>query len=72
MCVGDLSNPLGSAQIHAGLSKSMWHPRAERGPGAGRSDRGLGTAPLRAALCVQANRNDTLTGRLGTAAESTL
>ena len=45
---------------------------AGRGPGAGWSDRRLGTAPLRAALCVQANRNDTLAGRLGTAAESTV
>ena len=27
MCVGDVSNTVGSAQIHAGLSKSMWRPR---------------------------------------------
>ena len=27
MCVGDLSNAVGSAQIHAGLSKSMWRGR---------------------------------------------
>ena len=46
MCVGDLSNAVGSAQIHAGLSKSMW-----RGRGGPRSRRrevrtGFGTTPL--------------------------
>ena len=45
---------------------------AGRGPCAGWSDRRLGAAPLRVVLRVQANRNDILTGRLGTAAESTV
>ena len=31
MCVGDVSNTVGSAQIHAGLSKSMWRPRGGSG-----------------------------------------
>ncbi len=40
----DLPNAVGSAQIHAGLSKSMWRGR---GPGTGRFARtGLGTTPL--------------------------
>ena len=42
------------------------------GPGAGWSDRRLGTAPSRVTLCAQANRNDIPDRRLGTAAESTL
>ncbi len=47
----------------------MWRGR---GPGAGWSDRRLGTAPLRLTLCVQADRNDIPDRRLGTAAESTV
>ena len=31
MCVGGVSNAVGSAQIHAGLSKSMWRPRGGSG-----------------------------------------
>ena len=45
---------------------------AGRGPCAGWSDGRFGTAPLRVALCVQANRNDIPDRRLGTAAESTV
>ena len=72
MCVGDVSNALGSAQIHAGLSKSMWHPRAERGPGVGRFVRALGPFPLCVVFRVRANRNDTSDRALGPAAEGTL
>ena len=32
MCVEDVSNAVGSAQIHAGLSKSMWRPRGGSEP----------------------------------------
>ncbi len=70
--VGDLSNALGSAQIHAGLSKSMWRGGADRGPGAGRFVRNLAHRPLRVVLLVQANRKDTLARNLAQAAESTL
>ena len=68
----DLSNALYSPQIHAGLSKSMWHPRAERGPGAGRFVRALGPFPLCVVSGVRANRNDTSDRALGPAAERTL
>ena len=64
----DLSNAVGSAQIHAGLSKSMWRGR---GPGAGRFVRDLGPLPLCVALLVQANRNHTSHRDLGPTAEST-
>ena len=69
MCVGDLSNALGSAQIHTGLSTSTWRGR---GPGAGRFVRCLGPLPLCVVLLVQATRNDTSDRCLGPAAESTL
>ena len=46
-------------QIHAGLSKSMWRPRADRGPGAGRFVRGLGPRRLCVVLLMQANGGDT-------------
>ena len=68
----DLPNEHSSRQIHAGLSKSMWHPRAERGPGAGRFVRVLGSLPLCVLLLVQADRKDTSHRALGSAAESTL
>ena len=68
----DLSNAVDRAQIHAGLSKSMWRPRAARGPGAGRFVRNLAHRPLRVVLLVQANRKDTLARNLAQAAESTL
>ena len=68
----DLSNAHYRAQIHAGLSKSMWHPRAERGPGAGRFVRWLGSLPLCVVFRVQADRKDTSHRALGSAAESTL
>ena len=66
MCVGDVSNAVGSAQIHTGLSTSTWRGR---GPGAGRFVRCLGPVPLYAALLVQANRNDASDRCLGPAAE---
>ena len=66
MCVGDLSNALDSAQIHTGLSTSMWRGR---GPGAGRFVRCLGPLPLCVVLLVQANRNDASDRCLGPAAE---
>ena len=66
MCVGDLSNVVGSAQIHTGLSTSTWRGR---GPGAGRFVRCLGPLPLCVVLLVQANRNDASDRCLGPAAE---
>ena len=66
MCVEDLSNALGSAQIHTGLSTSMWRGR---GPGAGRFVRCLGSLPLCVVLFVQADRNYTSDRCLGSAAE---
>ena len=66
MCVGDLSNVVGSAQIHTGLSTSTWRGR---GPGAGRFVRCLGPVPLCVVLLVQANRNDASDRCLGPAAE---
>ena len=68
----DPSNAVGRAEIHAGLSKSMWRPRADRGPGAGRFVRGLGPLPLCVVLLAQANVNHTSVRGLGPAAESTL
>ena len=68
----DIPNGLGSVQIHAGLSKSMWHLRAERGPGAGRFVWVLEPLPLCVLLLVQADRKDTSHRALGSAAESTL
>ena len=66
MCVGDLSNVVGSAQIHTGLSTSTWRGR---GPGAGGFVRCLGPLPLCVVLLVQANRNDASDRALGPAAE---
>ena len=68
----DLSNVVSFFQIHGGLAKSMWRPRADRGPGAGRFVRPMGPLPLCVVLLVQANRNDTSDQAIGPAAESTL
>ena len=56
---------MGRAQIHAGLSKSMWHPGAECGPGAGRFVRWLGSLPLCVVSRVRANKKDTPARNLG-------
>ena len=69
MCLGDLSNAVGSAQIHTVLSTSTWR---ERGPGAGRFVGCLGPVPLCVVLLLQANRNGIFDRDLGPAAEITL
>ena len=57
MCVGDLSNAVGSAQIHTGLSKSMWRPRG--GPRSRRREvrTGFGISSGENALNVNVNVN---------------